>query len=64
MLNFSYVIKHIIINKNKILYKLFYALFVLATKKVKKYIWILYLSFEKVYNKFEIDFYESLQVQC
>jgi hypothetical protein len=35
MLIFSYVIKHIIINKNKILHKLFYALFAPTTRKVK-----------------------------
>jgi hypothetical protein len=33
MLIFSYVTKHIIINKNKILYKLFYALFAPSTKE-------------------------------
>jgi hypothetical protein len=30
---FSYVIKHIITNKNKILHKLFYALFAPYTKR-------------------------------
>jgi hypothetical protein len=33
---FSYFIKHVITNKNKILYKLFYALFAPYNKKVKK----------------------------
>jgi hypothetical protein len=33
MLVFSYVIQHIIINKNNILYKLSYALFVLYNNK-------------------------------
>jgi hypothetical protein len=37
MLIFSYVIKHIITNKNKILHKLFYALFAHYKKKVKRY---------------------------
>jgi hypothetical protein len=36
MLIFSCVIKHIIIDKNKTLYKLFYTLFSLHNKKVKK----------------------------
>jgi hypothetical protein len=36
MLIFSYVIKHISTNKNKILYKLFYVLFALYNTKVKK----------------------------
>jgi hypothetical protein len=31
--NFSHVIEHIIINKNKILYKLFYVLFALYKRK-------------------------------
>jgi hypothetical protein len=37
--NFSYVIKHIIINKNKIVYKFLYTLFAHVTKKVKKYLY-------------------------
>jgi hypothetical protein len=36
MLISSYVMKHIIINKNKILYKLFYTLFTPYNKKGKK----------------------------
>jgi hypothetical protein len=36
MVIFSYVIKHIITNKNKILHKLFYALFAPYNKKGKK----------------------------
>jgi hypothetical protein len=36
MLIFSYVIKHIITIKNKILYKLFYVLFSPYNKKMKK----------------------------
>jgi hypothetical protein len=35
MLIFSYVIKHIIINKNKMLHKLFYVLFASYNKKVE-----------------------------
>jgi hypothetical protein len=51
MLIFSYVIKHIIINKNKILHKLFYILFAM-----KKYLYLLnlYISFGKIYDKFKI----------
>jgi hypothetical protein len=64
MLIFSYVIKHIIINKNKILQKLVYTLFAHYNKKMKNIcIRILYLSFEKIYDKFEIYFYKSLQAQ-
>jgi hypothetical protein len=36
MLIFSYVMKHIIINKNKILYKLFHTLFAPYNKKGEK----------------------------
>jgi hypothetical protein len=36
MLVFSYVIKHISTNMNKILYKLFYVLFAPTTQKVEK----------------------------
>jgi hypothetical protein len=36
MLIFSYVIKHIIINKNKIMLKMFYTLFAPYNKKCKK----------------------------
>jgi hypothetical protein len=36
MLIFSYVIKHISTNMNKILYKLFYVLFALYNTKVEK----------------------------
>lgn len=45
-----YIIKYIIININKILYKLFYVLFAPTTKKLKNisiHIRILYLSFKK-----------------
>jgi hypothetical protein len=39
MLNFSYVIKHTITNKNKILHKLFYALLApYNNKKGEKYL--------------------------
>jgi hypothetical protein len=55
MLIFSYIIKHIVTNKNKILHKLFYVLFAPYKKKVKKLpnlfsnpYRILYLSFEKI----------------
>jgi hypothetical protein len=55
---YFYVTKKIIINKNKILYKLFYTLFVAPYTKKRKYqicIQILYLSsFEKIYDKFKI----------
>jgi hypothetical protein len=59
MLISSYVMKHIIINKNKILYKLFQTLFAPYNKKVKKYpysicIRNLYLLFEKIYDRFEV----------
>ncbi|AQL07434.1 Phosphoinositide phosphatase SAC8 [Zea mays] len=58
MLIFSYVIKNIIINKNKILHNFFIHYLLPKTKKVKKYsypnsIRNLYLSFEKIYDKFE-----------
>jgi hypothetical protein len=36
MVIFCYVLKHIITNKNKILYKLFYVLFAFYNKKVEK----------------------------
>jgi hypothetical protein len=61
MLIFSCFIKHIITYKNKILHKLFYTLFAPYNKKMKKYMYlylngtrILYLSFEKIYDKFDI----------
>jgi hypothetical protein len=62
MLNFSYAIKHIITNKNKILHKLFYVLFApYNNKKNKKLPKLflnpyrsLYLSFEKIYDKFKV----------
>jgi hypothetical protein len=57
MLIFSYVIKHIIINKNKILHKIFNILFALYNKKMKKYFYPyrnLYLLFENIYDKFEV----------
>jgi hypothetical protein len=61
MLISSYVMKHNIINKNKILYKLFHKLFTPYNKKVKKYpypysicIQNLYLLFEKIYDRFEV----------
>jgi tRNA A22 N-methylase len=50
MLFFSYVIKHIIKKKNKILHKLFYALFAPYNKKVKMY---LYLSLKKISITYE-----------
>jgi hypothetical protein len=46
MLIFSYIIKHIIINKNKILHKLFYVLFAPYNKKVKHYRFV----FESILN--------------
>lgn len=71
MVILCYVLKHIITNKNKTLYKLFYILFApYNEKKLKKLpnlfsnpYQILYLSFEKIYDKFEIYFYKSLQAQ-
>jgi hypothetical protein len=52
---------HIIINKNKILYKLFHTLFTPYNKKGKKNsypysicIRNLYLLFEKIYDRFEV----------
>jgi hypothetical protein len=60
MVILCYVLKHIIINKNKILHKLFYVLFAPYNKKLKKLpnlfsnpYQILYLSFEKIYDEFE-----------
>jgi hypothetical protein len=61
MVIFCYVLKNIIINKNKILHKLFYVLFApYNKKKLKKTLnlfsnpyRILYLSFEKIYDEFE-----------
>jgi hypothetical protein len=59
MVIFSYVIKHIITNKNKILHKLFYALFAQRNKNgennpicIYVYTRILYLTFEKIFDKF------------
>jgi hypothetical protein len=52
-----YVIKHIIANKDNIFFKLFYALFSPYNKKVKNIqicIQSLYLSFEKIHDKFKV----------
>jgi hypothetical protein len=38
--NLFYVIKHIITHKNNFLHKLFYTLFSLYNKKVKKYLYL------------------------
>jgi hypothetical protein len=61
MLISSYVMKHIIINKNKILYNLFHTLFAPYNKKGEKYPYLysicirnLYLLFEKIYDRFEV----------
>jgi hypothetical protein len=61
MVILCYVLKHIITNKNKILYKLFYVLFAHYNKKKLKKLpnlfsnpyRILYLSFKKIYDEFE-----------
>jgi hypothetical protein len=62
MLILSYVIKHIITNRTIFQY-LFYVLFALYNKRwiniriqVRIYIRILYLSFEKIYDKFKVYF--------
>jgi hypothetical protein len=55
MLIYSYVMKHVIINRNKILYTLFYTFFAPCNQKgEKKYLYPiciqnLYLLFEKIY---------------
>jgi hypothetical protein len=67
----SYVMKHIIINKNKIIYKLFYTLFALYNKKRWKNICIHIRFVSEIYiyylRRYMIDlrftFHESLQVQ-
>jgi hypothetical protein len=71
MVIFCYVLKHIITNKNKILYKLFYYYLLPTTKKLKKLsnlflnlYRILYLSLRKYMMNLRINFYESLQAQC
>jgi uncharacterized UBP type Zn finger protein len=68
MLIFFYVIKHIVTYKNKILHKSFYILFSLYNKEGKNYLYlypndtrILYLSLEKIYDKFKVYLYETLQ---
>jgi hypothetical protein len=71
MLIFSYVIKHVITNKNKIFHKLFYVLFAPYNKKYKK-IWIHICIVSKFYichlRRYMINlrftFYELLQAQC
>jgi hypothetical protein len=55
------ILKHIIINKNKNLYKLFYTLFIPQPKKIEKifiskFFRILYLLFEKIYDDFKVYF--------
>jgi hypothetical protein len=68
---FYYVIKHIIRNKNKILHKLFYALFALYNKKVKHYRICFRIHTEfYIYHlrKYRMNlwftFYEYLKAQC
>jgi hypothetical protein len=72
MLIFSYVIKRISTNMNKILHKLFYVLFAsYNTKRWKNYricfrihteVYIYYLRKYKMNLRF--NFYESLQAGC
>jgi hypothetical protein len=56
MLISSYVMKHIIINKNKILYKLFHTLFTPYNKKGKK----IYVSLFDLYPKFIFIIWEDI----
>jgi hypothetical protein len=69
MMIFSYVIRHIVRNRNKILHKLFYALFSPFNKNVKIsesisvskfYIY----NFRRYTIKLRLNFYEILQGQC
>jgi hypothetical protein len=66
-LNFFYFVKHIITKKNKILYKLFYALFASYNKKLKKITEFVSKSIQnlkfKIYDKFNVYLYEYLQAQ-
>lgn len=66
---FSYVIRHIVRNRNKILHKLFYSLFSPFNKNVKIsesisiskfYIY----NFRRYTIKLRLNFYEILQGQC
>jgi hypothetical protein len=71
MLISSYVMKHIIINKNKVLYKLFHTLFALDNKKGEKNIRIRIRFVSEIYiyylRRYMIDlrftFHEYLQDQ-
>jgi len=72
MVIISYIIKHIITNKNKILHKLFYALFAPYNKKKWKKYRICFRIHTEFYiyhlRKYRMNlrftFYESLQAQC
>jgi hypothetical protein len=67
MLIYSYFIKHIITNKNKVLYKLVYALFAPCHKKMKKYSYLyLYPNFIYYLRRYMVrfNFYEPLQARC
>ena len=72
MVIISYIIKHIITNKNKILHKLFYALFAPYNKKSEKKYRICFRIHTEFYiyhlRKYRMNlrftFYESLQAQC
>jgi hypothetical protein len=54
VVDFSYAIKNIITNKNKMLYKLFYVLFAPYNEKGEKYSYLyltLYLNFISIFDK-------------
>jgi hypothetical protein len=54
VVDFSYAIKNIITNKNKMLYKLFYVLFAPCNEKGEKYSYLyltLYLNFISIFDK-------------
>jgi hypothetical protein len=50
---FLHVMKHIVIDKNKFLHNCFY---IMCSKKLNENIriWFLYLSFKKIYVRFEV----------
>jgi hypothetical protein len=72
MVILCYVLKHIIINKNKILHKLFYVLFAPYNKKSWKNYRICFRIHTEFYiyhlrkymMNWRINFYEPLQAQC
>jgi hypothetical protein len=67
---FSYVIKHVITNKNKVLHKLCYALFAPYNKnwKITEFVYESIPNYIYYLRKYRINlrfiFYEFLQTQC